>query len=151
VRRWWSGPAREPAPISPALLRLALTLLAAGQPVVVALDTTRPGRWEICLAGIIVAGRTLPIGWAVIPYPWPQGRFQATTLTLGQATPEGLPGWDTLEAGGRARLPKRRVLCAHLHQGRPGGTVCPTVDSQRQARGGAGGSNRCPRPDLAQP
>jgi hypothetical protein len=49
---------------------------------VVALDTTRVGRWEVWLAGIVVAGRTVPIGWAAIPYPWPKGRFRATTLTL---------------------------------------------------------------------
>jgi hypothetical protein len=69
VRRWWSGPALDQATISPTLIRLALTLLAADQPVVVALDTTRLGPWEVWLAGIILAGRTLPIGWAVIPYP----------------------------------------------------------------------------------
>jgi hypothetical protein len=65
VRRWWQGPALEQATISPALIRLALTLVA-GQPIV-ALDTTRLGPWEVWLAGIVVAGRTLPIGWAVIP------------------------------------------------------------------------------------
>src|SRR5437660_724035 len=51
VRRWWRGPALEQATISPALIRLALTLLAADQPVVVALDTTRLGPWEVWLAG----------------------------------------------------------------------------------------------------
>jgi hypothetical protein len=30
----------------------------------------------------VVAGRILPIGWAVIPYPWPKGRFRSTTLAL---------------------------------------------------------------------
>src|ERR1700741_79624 len=67
VRRWWSGPALDQATISPALIRLALTLLAR-QTVVVALDTTRLGPWEVWLAGIVIAGRTLPISWAVIPY-----------------------------------------------------------------------------------
>jgi hypothetical protein len=33
VRRWWSGPALDQAPLSPALSRLARTLLAAAQPV----------------------------------------------------------------------------------------------------------------------
>jgi hypothetical protein len=84
VRRWWRGPALNQATISPALIRLALTLLVAPQPVVVALDTTRLGPWDVWLAGIVVAGRTLPIGWAVIPSPWPKGRFRATTLRLIQ-------------------------------------------------------------------
>jgi hypothetical protein len=95
VRRWWRGPALDQATISPALIRLALTLLAADQPVVVALDTTRLGPWEVWWAGSVVAGRTLPIGWAVIPYPWPKGRFRATTLALiqrlQQAFPAGTP------------------------------------------------------------
>jgi Transposase DDE domain len=91
VRRWWSGPALDPATISPALIRLARTLLAADQPVVVALDTTRLGPWEVWLAGIVIAGRTLPIGWAVIPYPWPKGRFRATTLALIQQLQQAFP------------------------------------------------------------
>jgi hypothetical protein len=91
VRRWWSGPALDQATISPALIRLALTLLAAEQPVVVALDTTRLGSWEVWLAGIVIAGRTLPIGWAVIPYPWPKGRFRATTLALIQQLQQAFP------------------------------------------------------------
>ena len=90
VRRWWQGPALEQATISPALIRLALTLGVAGQPVV-ALDTTRLGPWEVWLAGLIVAGRTLPIGWAVSPYPWPKGRFRATTLALIQQLQGAFP------------------------------------------------------------
>src|SRR4030095_15053310 len=91
VRRWWRGPALDQTTISPALIRLALTLLAAEPPVVVALDTTRLGAWEVWLAGIVVAGRTLPIGWAVIPYPWPKGRFRATTLALIQQLQQAFP------------------------------------------------------------
>jgi hypothetical protein len=71
------------------LIRLALTLVA-GQPVV-ALDTTRLGPWEVWLAGLVIAGRTLPIGWAVIPYPWPKGRFRATTLALLQQLQQAFP------------------------------------------------------------
>jgi hypothetical protein len=73
------------------LIRLALVLLGADQAVVVALDTTRLGPWEVWLAGIVVAGRTLPIGWDVIPYPWPKGQFRTTTLTLIQRLQKGFP------------------------------------------------------------
>src|SRR5262245_16268581 len=34
VRRWWQGPALEQATISPALIHLALTLVAGTQPIV---------------------------------------------------------------------------------------------------------------------
>jgi len=116
VRRWWSGPALDQATISPALIRLALTLLAAEQPVMVALDTTRLGAWEVWLAGIVIAGRTLPIGWAVIPYPWPKGRFRATTLALIQQLQQAFP------AGVRWTLVADRgfpsaVLFAQLRRG----------------------------------
>ncbi len=116
VRRWWCGPALDQATVSPALIRLALTLLAADPPVVVALDTTRLGPWEVWLAGIVVAGRTLPIGWAVIPYPWPKGRFRATTLALIEQLQQAFP------AGVRWTLVADRgfpsaVLFAQLRQG----------------------------------
>src|SRR5262244_3552238 len=116
VRRWWRGPALDQATISPALIRLALALLATEQPVVVALDTTRLGPWEVWLAGIVVAGRTLPIGWAIIPYPWPKGRFRATTLALipqlQQAFPAGVR-WTLVADRG---FPSA-VLFAQLRQG----------------------------------
>lgn len=91
VRRWWRGPTLDQAMISPALIHLALALLTAERPVAVAVDTTRLGPWEVWLAGLVVAGRTLPIGWAVIPYPWPKGRFRMTTLTLIQQLQQGFP------------------------------------------------------------
>jgi Transposase DDE domain len=115
VRRWWQGPALEQATISPALIHLALTLVAETQPIV-AMDTTRLGPWEVWLAGIVVAGRTLPIGWAVIPYPWPKGRFRATTLALLQQLQQAFP------AGMRWTLVADRgfpsaALFAQLRQG----------------------------------
>jgi Transposase DDE domain len=91
VRRWWCGPPLEQACISPQLINRALMVLPPGPPVVVALDTTRLGPWEVWLAGIVVAGRTLPIGWAVIPYPWPKGCFRRTTLALLQQLQQAFP------------------------------------------------------------
>jgi hypothetical protein len=63
-----------------------------------------------------VAGRTLPIGWAVIPYPWPKGYFRATTLALIQQLQQAFP------AGVRWTLVADRgfpsaVLFAQLRQG----------------------------------
>jgi Transposase DDE domain len=116
VRRWWSGPALAQASISPALIRLALPLLAGDQSVVVALDTTRLGPWEVWLAGIVVAGRTLPIGWAVLPYPWPKGRFRVTTLALIQQLQQAFPvgvHWTLVADRG---FPSARLF-AQLHQG----------------------------------
>jgi hypothetical protein len=91
VRRWWTGPPLDQAVVSPQLIHAALALLPSGPSVVVALDTTRLGPWEVWLAGIVVAGRTLPIGWAVIPYPWPKGRFRPTTVALIQRLQAAFP------------------------------------------------------------
>jgi hypothetical protein len=115
VRRWWQGPALEQATISPVLIRLALLLLAGTQPIV-AMATTRLGPWEVWLAGIVVAGRTLPIGWAVIPYPWPKGRFRATTLALLQQLQQAFPAgvrWTLVADRG---FPSARLF-AQLRQG----------------------------------
>ena len=91
VRRWWNGPPLDQAHISPRLVQMALSVLPPGTRVIVALDTTRLGSWEVWLAGIVVGGRTFPIGWAVIPYPWPKGRFRATTLALLQQLQRAFP------------------------------------------------------------
>ena len=91
VRRWWSGPPLDQTVVSPRLIAQALALLPPEQEVLVALDTTRLGPWEVWLAGIVVQGRTLPIGWAVCPYPWPKGCFRATTLALLQRLQVAFP------------------------------------------------------------
>jgi hypothetical protein len=103
VRRWWRGPALEQAALSPALRRLARTLLAAAQPVVVALDTTRRGPWAGWVAGSVGAGRTLPSGWAGLPSPWPTGRCRAG------------PRWPLVADRG---LPSA-ALCAQWRDGSP--------------------------------
>ena len=91
VRRWWAGPPLDQAVVSPPLIQAALALLPPGQPALVALDTTRLGHWEVWLAGVVLGGRVLPIGWAVCPYPWPKGRFRATTLALIQRLQAAFP------------------------------------------------------------
>jgi hypothetical protein len=118
VRRWWRGPGLDQTTISPALIHLALTLLAAAQPVGVALDTTRLGGWEVWLAGSVVAGRTLPIGWAVLPSPWPKGRFRPPPLALLQQLQQALPAgvrWTLVADRGCPRA----ALFAQWRQGRP--------------------------------
>ena len=90
VQRWWQGPELEVGRLTPRLIRVALALVPH-QDVVVALDTTRVGEWEIWQAGIVFAGRTLPVAWAVVPYPWPKGRFRQTTLALVRQLQQGFP------------------------------------------------------------
>lgn len=95
IQRGWHGPPLPQEILTPHLIRTALALRAPNAPVIVALDTTRVGRWEIWQAGIVFAGHTLPVAWAVIPYPWPKGRFRQTTVALVEhlaaAFPPGHP------------------------------------------------------------
>src|SRR5262245_8555920 len=122
VRRWWTGPPLDQVVVSPQLIQKALVLLPPHQPVVVALDTTRLGPWEVWLAGIVVAGRTLPIGWAVVPYPWPKGRFRATTIALIQRLQAAFPcgvRWSLVADRG---FPSA-VLFAQLRHGGTGFSV----------------------------
>jgi hypothetical protein len=110
VRRWWSGPALAPATRSPALIRLALALCVATKPVVVALDTPRLGCWDVWWAGIVVAGRTLPMGGAVSPYPWPQGRFRSTTVALGRPLQGAFPAEGRWTLGADRGFPSAVLL-----------------------------------------
>jgi hypothetical protein len=82
IRRWWSGPALDQTTVTPRLISAALALLPPAQGIVIALDTTRVGGWEIWQAGVVFAGHTLPVAWAVVPYPWPKGKFRQVTLAL---------------------------------------------------------------------
>jgi hypothetical protein len=82
VARWWQGPELDLGKVTPLLIRTALALLPKGETIVVAMDTTRTIPWEIWQAGPCFAGHTLPAAWAVVPYPWPKGRFRQTTLAL---------------------------------------------------------------------
>lgn len=91
VQRWWQGPALEQGLIMPRLIRAGIALLAGEDELLIALDTTRAGGWEIWQAGIVYAGHTLPVAWAVIPYPWPRGRFRTTTLALVQQLQTAVP------------------------------------------------------------
>ena len=119
-RRWWSGPALAQGLRSPAFIRVALPVLARDQSVVGALDTTRRGPWEGWLAGRVIAGRPLPIGWAVIPSPWPKGRFRVTTLALSQQLQPACPTEVRWTLGADRGLPSARLFA----QVRQGGTAC---------------------------
>src|SRR3989440_6495996 len=60
-------------------------------------------------------GRTMPIGWAVMPYPWPKGRFQTTTIALLQRLQGAFPtnvSWSVVADRG---FPSA-LLFAHLRQ-----------------------------------
>lgn len=82
--RPWLTPAR----LSPLLVAAALRLAppdprgpTAGL-THLALDTVRCGRWAVVVVGVVWHGRVLPVQWAVLPSPWPKGRFGPTVLAV---------------------------------------------------------------------
>jgi hypothetical protein len=61
-RCWWIGPPLDQVIVSSQLTQVVFVPLPPGQSVVVALDTTRLGAWEVWGAGSVVAGHTVPSG-----------------------------------------------------------------------------------------
>jgi hypothetical protein len=89
LERLLDSPWLSPAWLTPGLVRAALALVAPvppGWPTAglrhLALDSVRCGRWEIFTLGVVWHGRVLPVGWAVLPYSWPKGRFTPTVCRL---------------------------------------------------------------------
>src|SRR5438105_1921462 len=84
VARVWSRPWLSPTWLVP---RLVPTVLAVVPPerdglTHVALDSVRCGRWEVLTLGVVWHGRVVPVGWAVLAYPWPKRRFTPTACAL---------------------------------------------------------------------
>lgn len=69
------------AALTPRLVPAVLRLVSDAE-VLLVLDSSRCGRWEIFTLGVRCGGRVLPVGWQVLPYPWPKGQYTPTTLTL---------------------------------------------------------------------
>jgi hypothetical protein len=83
-RRWLT-----PAWLSPRLVQAVVALVPpepVGSPTAgqthLALDSVRCGPWEVFTLGVVWHGRVLLVGWAVLPYPWPKGRFTPTVCAL---------------------------------------------------------------------
>jgi len=84
VRRSWDRPWLTSTWLTPSLVRAALALVAppAGWTVHLALDSVRCGPWEVFTVGVVWCGRVLPVGWGVLPYPWPKKRFTPTVCAV---------------------------------------------------------------------
>jgi hypothetical protein len=84
VARTWSCRWLTAAWLTPLLLRAVLALLRPPGQVYVVLDSVRCGRWEIFTLGVVWHRRVLLVGWALLPYPWPTGRFTPLVCALLQ-------------------------------------------------------------------
>src|SRR5437588_3293218 len=63
---------------------------------------------EVFTLGVVWHGRVLPVGWAVLPYPWPKGRFTPTVCALirqvAAVWPAGRPVHRVADRGFPSRL-----------------------------------------------
>jgi hypothetical protein len=69
------------AALTPHLVAAVLRLIPDGELLLV-LDSSRCGPWEIFTLGVRCGGRVLPVGWQVLPYPWPKRQYTPTVLAL---------------------------------------------------------------------
>ena len=132
VARSWDRPWLTSAWLTPSLVRAVLALVSMtpvalatastvvgvavppsllgalpGLPRHLALDSVRCGKWEVFTLGVVWYGRVLPVGWAVLPYPWPKGRFTPTVCALIRLVAAAWP------ADVRAHLVADRAFPSH--------------------------------------
>lgn len=81
VARGLTRPWLSSAELTPHLIRAALAVVDDPVPHL-AMDTVRCGAWESITVGVVWHGRVLPIGWEVLPYPWPKGVFTPAVIRL---------------------------------------------------------------------
>ena len=126
VARAWSRPWLSPAWLGPRLIPAVLALVASNpthRPSAgvthLALDSVRCGPWEVFTLGVIWHGRVLPVGWAVLPYPWPKGQFTPTVLALIRQVGAAWPAERPVHLVADRAFPSRAVfrLLDRLHWG----------------------------------
>jgi hypothetical protein len=112
VARAWTRPWLSPAALTPHLVRAVLAVVrpdAAGQ-TCLALDSLRCGRWEVLTLGVVWHGRALVVGWAVLPYPWPKGRFTPTVGALVREVAAAWPAERAVHLVADRGFPSRRLF-----------------------------------------
>src|SRR5438132_935302 len=124
VARAWTRPWLSPAWLVPRLVPAALALVPAERDGVthLALDSVRCGAWEVFTLGVVWHGRVLPVAWAVLPYPWPKGRFTPTVCALIRQVAAVWPAERPVHLVADRGFPSRLFLLT-LRQVRWGWTV----------------------------
>jgi hypothetical protein len=124
VARAWDRPWLAPGWLTPRLVRAALALVApdpvpwptAGLTHLV-LDGVRCGPWEVFTVGVAWHGRVLPVGWAVLPYPWPKRAFTPTACALVQRVAAAWPADRPAHLVADRAFPSRPLLRALAEAG----------------------------------
>jgi hypothetical protein len=114
VARAWDRRWLTPGWLTPRLVRAALALVPADRDggTHLALDSVRCGRWEVFTLGVVWHGRVLVVGWAVLPYPWPKGRFTPTVCALVAQVAAAWPADRPAHLVADRAFPSRPLLAA---------------------------------------
>ena len=119
VRRGLRRSNLSSAALTPVLVPAVLELVPDAE-VLLVLDSTRAGRWELFTLGVRSHGRVLPVAWSALPYPWPKGQFTPTVVALLERT---LACW-----------PPDRPVHLVADRGFPSMALCQVLDAWRQQR-----------------
>jgi hypothetical protein len=114
VARAWDRRWLTPGWLTPRLVPAALALVPADRDGAthLALDSVRCGAWEVFTLGVVWHGRVLPVGWAVLPYPWPTGRFTPTVCALVARVAAAWPADRPVHLVADRAFPSRALLRA---------------------------------------
>ena len=117
VARVWTRPWLSPTWLVPRLVPAALALVPPEREglTYLALDSVRCGRWEVFTLGVVWHGRVVPVGWAVLAYPWPKGQFTPTVCALVRQVAAVWPAARSAHLVADRGFPSRALLRV-LHQ-----------------------------------
>ena len=112
LARAWTRPWLSPAWLSPRLVAAVLALVGPERDgrTHLALDGVRCGSWEVFTVGVVWHGRVVPVGWAVLPFPWPKGQFTPTVCALVRQVAAAWPAERPAHLVADRGFPSRALL-----------------------------------------
>lgn len=101
----------SPQWLTAVLIRAVLALRSDPDArVLLALDGVRCGRWEIIVVGVVWGSRVLPVGWGVLPYPWPKRRYTPLTCQVVREVAAAFPGDVEVHLVADRGFPSRKLF-----------------------------------------
>src|SRR5919199_2121471 len=127
LARAWTRPWLSPAWLSPRLVAAVLALVGPERDgrTHLALDGVRCGSWEVFTVGVVWHGRVVPVGWAVLPFPWPKGQFTPTVCALVRQVAAAWPAERPAHLVADRGFPSRALLLTLRRVGWCWGRGCP--------------------------
>lgn len=117
VARVWPRPWLSSRELTRHLVTATLALVAAdpasrptADPTHLVLDSVRCGTWEIFTLGVVWHGRVVPVGWTVLPYPWPKKHFTPAVCALIRQVAAAWPVGQPVHVLADRAFPSRKLF-----------------------------------------